>query len=301
MSSDGWDEHCSPASAGRRRAGRAASRAPTRSAAGSTLLTNREGRWPRRGRGSRGDPPADRKPDWIAASSDSVKRSQVLRRPARIQPGDGGGVERLAGAEQMATAGSRRCRRRMFGRSARPPTGCARRPRESVRVQDQPRRVAVAELHAVQLGGALAGADPAVQAGDRRLQHVVVLGGEVDVVRQLLTHQHVRSAHTPPRAASSGAEPVSMRRHLNRVVVGMSGAGDLPDPQPFGVGLPGQVVARPHAAEQVGLGDDRDEWDAQIGTERDRLRGADASSVANMELPSSGAAGPNRECTRKPS
>jgi len=98
----------------------------------------------------------------------------------------------------------------------------------------------------------------------------VVLRCEVDEVIQLLTHQHV--------GRRVGRDDIGQRRragvdrcHEDRVVVGMSGAGDLPNPKLLAIRLPRAVVAPSPTAEKICFGDDGDERDTQVWTKLHRL------------------------------
>ena len=150
------------------------------------------------------------------------------------------------------------------------PRGAHAAPCEPIRVEDRCHRFGVAQLDARSGRGRFARVNPVAQSVERGLQDVMVLRGEVDGVRQLLTHQDLRRRVrgkdvVQPREA--GVDPAD----LDRVVVGVGSARDLPCPQMFVVGLPRPVVAESQAAAQVGLGDDRHQRHSQVVTERDRL------------------------------
>ena len=156
----------------------------------------------------------------------------------------------------------------MSGRSGRPPTGFAGR-RWRDRSHRGISRVSVSVTSMRRARRRLAGAHPVVQPGDRGLQDVMVLGGEVDEVRQLLTHQFVGRRvgrdDLIQRYRSVVDEP-----HPDRVVVGVRRAGNLPDPEVLGIRHAGVDIAEQPRAEQVGFGDHGEHRCPQIGTERHR-------------------------------
>ena len=99
----------------------------------------------------------------------------------------------------------------------------------------------------------------------------MVLRRKVDAVVQLLAHQHVRR-RVRRDDVRERRRPVVDRRHLDGVVVGVGCSGDLPHSKSFVIRLSRAVIAEPTAADQVRLGDDRDQRHPQIGAKRDRLR-----------------------------
>ena len=236
-------------------------------------------------------------PARIDASSDSVKRSRYCC-AARVEPAQRGGVEEFAGAEERGHdaifAAESRCSRDRYIHPRRSDAAL----RQAVDIRNRLRAGGIAHLHGCAAGRRRARAHPVSRAAERRLYHVVVLGGEVDAVLQLLTHQHVGrrvGGHEVRDRCRTGVD----RRHLNGVVVGVRGAGNLPDPQPFVIGLPCEVIALPRASEEVGS--------VMIVSNGTRKSGRNAAAwgapacSSKMELLSSGAAGPNREWTKKPS
>ena len=206
-------------------------------------------------------------PARIDASSDCGEAFQVLRHAARVEPAHRVGVEEFAGAEERGHdaifAAEPRGSRDRYVHPRRSDAAL----RQAVDIRNRLRPSGIAHLHGCGGGRRRTSAHPRVQGGERRLYHVVVLGGEVDVVLELLTHQHVGrrvGGHEVRDRCRTGVD----RRHLNGVVVGVRGAGNLPDPQPFVVGLPCEVIALPRASEEVGLGDDRQQRYPQVRAER---------------------------------
>ena len=219
------------------------------------------------------------------------------RSAATMKPGVDRGVQRRGEAFEVfgRAAGiepAHACRRRTARRSrtgttcglssgARPdvrgdrdvhPRGADTALGEPVLVEIQLRRISVGQGDGMCGGRGLTGADPVVQARDGRLQHVVVLRGEIDGVRQLCAHQLagrcVRRDDLFQRRRS-----VVDEADADGVVVGVRGAGNLPRAQSFVVGPARQVIAHPAAADEVGFGDDSDDRYAQVGPERHGLRG----------------------------
>ena len=147
--------------------------------------------------------------------------------------------------------------------------GCADTAAWRVRARRDPAQadLPVGQGDGVCGGRGLTGADPVVQARDGRLQHVVVLRGEIDGVRQLCAHQFVGRCVRRDDLSQRHRSVVD-EADADGVVVGVRGAGDLPRAQPFVVGLSRSVIAHPEAADEISFGDDRDDRDAQVGPER---------------------------------
>ncbi len=183
----------------------------------------------------------------------------------------------------------------MSARSERRPRVCGPH-RARARARRAPAQgVPVGQGDGVRGGCGLAGADPVVQARDGGLQHVVVLGGEIDAVRQARPHQLVRRRVRRDDVVQRCASVVD-EADTDRVVVGVGGAGNLPHPQPFVVGPARVVIAEQVTVDQIGFGDDRQHRDPQVVPKRRRTR-----LLRVRCRPRAARAGPNRECTRKPS
>src|SRR5579883_3079152 len=187
---------------------------------------------------------------------------EVLALATWVRTSQFAGIERLGGPEQEGEAGSGLAQAREPGRRHVHPGRADPALGNPVLVGHEP-GATLEELEAVRGRGRRAVPYPALQVRDGGLQHVVLLGTGVD---REIGRPDEGLGRRPEQFGERGRfeGPRVLRGGYQQVGVAVGTPGDLPEPVPVGVGLPGEPAAQGH---DIGLALDGEHRDPYVGTD----------------------------------